>query len=304
MLLRQDVAEMPTINMAIDCSKRPYDVRPFVRNIMKAQNWILKRLPENVPLVIVVGEVHNFPSHIAAQQMLLHSLQRQQRKLHERTFIFGWEHPHNYRAQTNERFNLNLPRDHIEADDPDGKLTLETFIDAPDHILSPFSKKTLARFCLKNKISCSFNDLAQLQKGSEILIDQNDPPSHEIVKKYAPDHLGINVFRTSNLNDDALGIHLSNHAIVDNARAHQKRSQSRIIVQQCGIYHLEELSDLFREAGYTVLSVACCSEDLDSKKGHQIMAHGLNEHDFRDFSEKALLRRLNRNSGRIVGYNF
>lgn len=257
---------------------------------MNLKNWILDRLPPNILLIVIVGEAHNLPSHNAFLQALLTSCIAQQNQDPSKSFALGHEKQCNFREWAHQEFKLGLSEQTLTAPDLDGRIALETFLNAPDHSYSPLSKKALAKLCLEHHISTSFNDLANVSKRHEnglayAIIDQSDEATQAIVKKYAPEHPAekeITRYSQDEMDDLSLGITLSNRSMVENALAHINRTKSRFYLQSCGLKHQDELSHFFQEAGCAVLNVACNDntivlEDVTNRPGWSIEIQNMND---------------------------
>ncbi len=232
----------------VDCQDNPFDLSPAVNAIMKAENWLLERMPDDQPLVIIMGEIHEMASHVALQQAVLKAHLEQLQDKPQRTFSFGAESP---KTENNDdfvsEFDMSCRKNNEDAN---------------------LANIHLYNFLSRHKISFSNNDIPYFWTERGLVIDTDESEfAQYIVKKYAPAEMQDRaIYRQSDYRDSSLGIALSNRAIVENALVHLERSQSKIYIQKTGLSHVfgegccchkfeDSLVNRFEEAGCTVLPV-------------------------------------------------
>jgi hypothetical protein len=292
-----------------DCSANPFDVRPFVQTIMNSANFILERLPPDIPLVIVMGEHHDRPSHIYSRMALLQQLKVQRNRNPDIRFAYGIED------------NLAKYSKLIGKKIVDKKVAM--MVQDQGFLLSaetPVSNQAKANFLLRNGINFSFNDIAstQSENSRNSIIDQSDPITRELIAKHAPHQLGKTIYRSGTVRkDNSLGLALSNRMIVQKATQHIKDTSAIIYVQHCGLGHAlghrnvenifksdnaydTSLTALFTDAGFAVLTV--CPDHINSPEESvvampsTILAQGLDQTNTKDADEVEILSELQRNS--------
>ena len=234
----------------LDCQENPYDLRPMVRQIMEAENWLLDRLPPDRPLVIIMGEHHDSQGHKLLQKAVLMAHEEMSGQSKAGKFAFGYENYHDYVHRfTGKRI-----------DDPNGceaVKTHRTYFMGDIHK----AKQDLLDYCVDKNISVGFNDVSCTGQK----IDYTDPFTREIVSKHYPELLKKTPpDRSSNRRGHAI----SNLCIVEKALEHMQRTQARVYIQQCGQAHVfgckelgypieESLSKRFKERGAEILPVIC-----------------------------------------------
>ncbi len=250
----------------VDYSASPsrYDLRPAVKAIMAAENWLLSRQPDQ-KLVIIIGESHGhiIPSFL---QMAVLKAHLEQRAAHP--FAYGCE-------QVHEMVTHYIPSLSAE-DDPDGRLVMASYNSDTENSQSFWEHRALFGLCLSHHISVSFNDVSYFttfdaypNDDLRSIIDQADPLTRQLVVEQFPHLVGKEILRMHEKNGpDPEGMALSNAAIVKNAIEHIERTQSQIYIQQCGVSHVmgetrktrdfkyeDSLTALFFKQGFSVLPV-------------------------------------------------
>jgi len=237
----------------VDGSIEPYNLYPATDALMGAENWLLRNIPKNQKIVIILAEEHAITTDVALRQAVLSAHVKQFWHDPQLSFAFGYEQPHNIYAPD------------IMADNR--RLT-ETFVKMSGLGESKETNQQLFEFCLAHGIQIAFNDIADYQKqNGDHVVDQNDEFTRGIIAEHAPHLLDgpeeiVRESAQSNMTD---GLILSNLAIVKNAIRHMEKTQSRIYIQDCGVthalgdkYHLnysDSLAQLFRDAGYAVITL-------------------------------------------------
>lgn len=206
----------------IDCEIEPYNIYPIVESLMSAENWLLKNIPSNQKIVLILAEKHDATIDIAIHQAILGAHTAQFHHNAALNFAFGTEQPH----------NLYAP--HITQN---SKKLIQEFVKDPPVDCLPVPNKRLMQFCLDHNISTRFNDIADYSNGNDdYIIDQSDQFSRDIIQNYNPSLLdNDDIIRTSEYKSDALGLTLSNLAIVQKAKQHIKEKNvefiSKIVVR-------------------------------------------------------------------------
>lgn len=251
--------------LAIDCRSND-DIRVPVKALMKAENWLLERMPEGQKLIILIAEQHDLQSHVLFEHAVLQEHLKQFRANPKRSIAFGAEVEHNY---LRKHTRVDIP-------DPDGRQGMALFNKSRQGWRSLEARQAVFDLCLRENISVGFNDMADVQLGNALYIDQSDPSTRSIVERHRPDLTGKNVRRSepSSTSIGASGFDLSNIAIAENAMAHMERSGSSIYIQACGTSHVMgfttrrysyegSLSALFRKHGHEVLCVSLSHETVE-----------------------------------------
>ena len=225
--------------VTIDVEDNRLDLRPIVQAIMAAENWILDRIPEDQKLVVILGEDHSLMWHTALQQAVIsaHLAAAERRK--GRNFAFGYELPHNNAVSA------------ASDDNPDW---------------ADEGNKNLFRFCLEQGVNLQFNDVSHYQDGYDLVFDQQDAFTRDIIAKHAPESLDQKLYRLTANHNYSAGLKLSNIAMVAKAGEHMQRTDARIYLQDCGYSHAlgdydfkhsydDSLAAFFKRAGFAVLTV-------------------------------------------------
>lgn len=295
-----------------DCSSDPFDVRPLTTAIMESANFILERLPADVPLVIIMGEAHNIPSHSIARAHLLKTLKSQFETNTNLRFAYGIE---DHLSRIDREFFAKSPLS-------EAKIRISGNINGFGLALAaPLTSQAMAKFLYEEAIETQLNDI-RAERNPDIfgtVIDQKDPETKNFVVKHAPEFVDKRIIRSSDFGyDNRLGLMLSNRMMVKKVTQHIKNTQSKIYVQHCGLTHTfgdrqlanllgsaipynESLTYYFREAGYGVLTVMpdfthipyASIETMDNT----VLAEGLDQTKVNNTNEAVLLERLQRISG-------
>lgn len=237
----------------------PFDLRPQVRQMTDAIDH-QARLRADQPLVVLIGEYHDMPSHKITQLMLLKSLLS---SAGPSALAVGLEHSHNFlEFMMRHRMNINLPpvlRGKVSTADQTGQRTLKSALAYADPVMAPVATHTFLDFCLSQNIRTRFHDAAMSEamdyldvtdRATEILIQKNT--SGPFPRKIDP--------------LQAEGIRLRNIMIADRATAHIRETRVPLYVQVCGMLHLlgdrqwgmehhDSLTARFEAAGMNVMPV-------------------------------------------------
>lgn len=255
-----------------------YDLRPAVRAIMGAENWILKRLPAHQKLVVILGEFHENYMHALLQKAVLEAHDKQARHYASRQFAFGIEMRHNY---------PELIREHMGLDrDPTMAETLSAIIRRNIENNTRWEMSSLLRTCLNLNLSVGFNDVAHYGpvesagKPRWAEINQEEPFTRDLILRHAPGKLNIPAFRYVDENyrgSDRSGLALSNICMAERSIAHMEETGARIYVHVAGMAHAlgntkggfhpyeESLSAQFLKRGCAVLPVL---PNIEKWEGH------------------------------------
>lgn len=221
----------------------PFNLRPIVAAVMDMENWLLDRLPPGQKLVILYGEHHNQMRHSFLQHALYAAHIEQAQKNPQRSFGIGFEINHKF-ANT--------------AKDPDGQITLKEyqaeqllqFNNAKTH-KTPMQQKILGytqgqissfQMLSSNRVSLNYNDIAAKYDKDGYVIDQEDLPTYNLIKKVRPHLLNQEIARaglpkSQRFTEFQDGIALSNYFMVDRSIEHMERAQKQIYMLVCGMTH-------------------------------------------------------------------
>lgn len=240
----------------------PFDLRPQVRQITDAIHQTHRQTQSSAdkPLVVLVGEYHDMPSHKIVQLMLLKSLLS---SAGPSALAVGLEHSHNFlEFMMRHRMNIDVPpvvHGKVSAADRTGQRTLESALAYADPVMAPVSTHTFFDFCLSQNIRTRFHDAAM----SEALdyLDVTDRATESLVQKNSsgPFPRKIDPLQVE-------GVKLRNIMIADRAVAHIRETRAPIYVQICGMLHLlgdsrwgmdyrDSLTARFEAAGMHVMPV-------------------------------------------------
>lgn len=224
----------------INCSANPYDLRPATDLIVDTIHERLTEMPEDKPLVVLMGEEHNTPTHHALQKMVISRLFSG--KQH---FTFASEHPHNFSASRLTIGNIktsDFPTDILNQWnllDNEGQDNLCTYL-ANSYIglYSPVSCKNLYAFCYHNKITSVFNDAAYYKdkkdpknRKNNLYLDLNNPMTMIAKKVYGTKKQKINVTSRE-------GMAIRNIAMAFMALSHAEANHSPLVIQKTGLAHV------------------------------------------------------------------
>lgn len=234
------------------------------RYILEKANDCLLQKP-GTPLIIVFGENHGSPNHHSLQKDLLKGLLTTGVR-----FAFGYEYPHTFTEKLFKRTVLGKLSPFLPDREKLARQALKKHVSDltwRNPFLPPESLIELFKFCLKHRISTSFNDIADNGEADDCVIDQTDTLTANLIKRYYPDQIGSKILRETNPHDSAV-MALSNISMAENAICHLKRTQAYIYVQHCGLNHLigsvcdrginpfnKSLSAQFNERGFNVLAI-------------------------------------------------
>lgn len=246
----------------IFCTRNPFDLRPAVDGILAAIER-RRQTTDGKPLVVLMGENHNLPSHHMLQLMVIKKLCQDDQSL-----AYGIELPHNWlgtmlAAKTARKISRDVITN-LEKMDSNGRRILTMVLAFTRGINSPVSHFTSQNFIRQKGLSVCFNDAAETgYKNFEPLppgLDPEDPHLRNILERYSWENIGQNVDpRTPE------GVSLRNIVLMENICTHAKNAKAKVYIQQCGMNHLfgrlgasnyeDSLGAKFMKAGIPFLSV-------------------------------------------------
>lgn len=302
----------------------PYDLRPALDAV---QAEIERRTQGGRKLVVLMGERHDAPAHVALRQSVIERLLTSSSPI-----ACGLEREHDLLAVIIEgAFQHPLAeglRDALCALDRDGQNLLKAYKVAMRAVESPVTDKNFMNFCLAEEVSMRVNDVAMsraLAPGGERrrCLDTTAPAMQDIIRSHAPALQGQDVTFVS-----AEGVHLRNRLIVERVLEHMNDSGAQVYVQSCGNSHIygdrfghkpfaQSLSALFNQAGMDVLPVFVSSkvydegmipEGAEAMRQQGVMVSGLSErlfeyrqgYEFSDeYDESLLMEAISKASGGV-----
>lgn len=273
-----------------------FDVRPYVQEIMERINWLEERLPEDVPIVILIGENHSVSSHKVVYQAIL-------QQLRGRNYSHGYE-----LSRSSHQYGAIEQRWTDYAD----------LLNFTGH--AQLALTSVYRECLNQENFGHPNDISIYPDpifSDQAFIDENDIQSLLLIMRYFPNSERP-ILRGSSTAPCADGVALSNYAIVENALAHLRSTQARLYVQNVGSAHTVEtthtvldqdgnliksethkmdtsLSKLFSKKGCVTVTIIPYTNDENTQVKHNltdaqnvIIARGLDQQVLRpDFAAEA-----------------
>jgi hypothetical protein len=238
----------------ISCANDPYNISPPVKAALEEIARVRRSIPKDRPVVVVIGEIHETPTHDMFQLGLLHgagALSGPNGAAY--TVAGGFEQPKDLFGSIVNMLTKRKPvgppfgwivnkiikprgdlsreiKDYMTAADHDGKRSLMAVLAA-----APWrpEQASLMYYCLKSPMSFRFNDVAQIVKGKITEIDKDDPAMKDMLTLRAPDLLTQNFAI-----DSETGLMVRNMMMAENAMRHIKDTGADIYIQQCGGMHV------------------------------------------------------------------
>ncbi|MCI5059743.1 MAG: hypothetical protein MRY79_01585 [Alphaproteobacteria bacterium] len=245
----------------MDCSDNPYDLRPAVNLILDAANKLHMTLPEDQPLVVLIGKFHSISAHVELSHLVSSRLLE-----NEESFMVSCEFPHNHWGMVAKTaICSDIPSDlYYNPSDYDevGQAFLTGYLGFDSVEVSPVAKSNLMAFWQKNVIPAFPSDAARKQG----VFDLGDQFTAAAVAKYdAP--------LTSEAITQAPGVAARNFAMASLGVRRAKKQGKKIILQPTGLAHLlgwepegcehlESLCQAYKKAGAAVLPVFLVSSDI------------------------------------------
>lgn len=307
-----------------DCSADPLDLRPAADVIVCAAREALSKTEDDAPLVIIMGETHDIPTHIELEHLVASRLSEES---FGRSMTVNLEHSHNILASIMKQdLGISVPSGltyRIGEGDPDGSAVLTGYIAYRRASYAPEALHDLMDFCYHSGLATQFNDVAK--DGN--FLDRRDP----LIKGFAAYRgLNINTMDISGSTPDAMAVR--NRAMVSRALSHARQEEARIILQFTGLAHVfgryfkqekygDSLCAAFHAAGAHVLPVFITTRAdnsgvnilpyaAQSQLPHSVIVDGLAEemfyaqwyagwkgHPFTPGAEADFIRRVHEKSG-------
>lgn len=205
------------------------NVEVAANDIIQAIELKLENLAPDKTLFVPVGENHTMPSHRLTIQALLQGL-----KNRGHAIAFGFEADYDFLAESKIPFASEGIKARLLEKDPDGEHVLRMLSSSDGAFLNAnASLQNLFCFCLDQKISTSFNDLAKIYG-----IWQSVP-----IDPYDLDTLFFKMLTQQDLHAvwdaaEPMGMRLRNFAMTFNGRAHAREEGAQIYIQHCGGAHV------------------------------------------------------------------
>lgn len=271
----------------INCSANPYDLRPVANIIVGAAAQMRAALPDDVPLVILIGETHNMSAHLELQHLVAATL-------HDRGTVFAqaMERPSNALAHMmTEAMGLDVSHgdgyyDTLIPFDPRGTASLAASIVCMRPEWAPVAEKNFNAFLYRNDIPTIFNDAARDFSLNETMLDITDQLVQAGALIYARDDEYVSDAVSTS------GMAVRNWVMAKRGLAFMEDHRINVMVQNIGAHHLfgcrndgygytESLSALYKKNGAAVLPVFLASNDpaggigIIPDAGRADLAHGV-----------------------------
>lgn len=255
----------------IDCSDDPYDVTPVTAAILDRVALARSRQADSKkPVVVLMGEVHDQPSHRLLMQGFLEAARSGGLRP-----AFHMEHEHQLLSRI-ARIDAGVDLKGWQAEalskaDTDGRVLLQAVMAYRPLGYSPLTGQNLMAYCLENAIPVAFTDAAKSgrSQGADRTLDVSDRQTAAQIASYhspqfnqaaAPQDL------PTLLVEEPDGIAVRNRMMRDLSAARLESAGSDLLVHHCGREHLlgdtrsgfaykDSLAVQFAAQGYTVISV-------------------------------------------------
>ena len=261
----------------VDCSNDPYDVTAVTKAILDRVRHVQGEAADaSKPVVVLMGEVHDQPSHRLLMQGFLAAAKADgfEPSLH-------LEHEHQLLGRI-ARIDAGIELKSWQADalslaERDGKILLQATMAYRPLSYSPIIGHNLMAYCLENAVPVAFTDAAKSGRASdsERILDQSDrETARQIAAYYSArfNHAASSVPETPVSVEAPDGIAIRNRMMVDLSGRHLGLSRSTLLVHHCGREHLlgdtrsgfdyrDSLAAQFAAQGYQVVSVFPESSD-------------------------------------------
>ncbi len=220
----------------IDAIDNPYDLRPVINAIMNTQNVLMDTIPDDQPIVIIMGERHDHPINSLLQEGVLKALLKQREQNDKIKFSFGLEWASNETVFLSTRDNYFFP-----------------------------ASAALFAFCDAHDIPLAFSDAVRAYKKAsgdntfeiDEVLKKDDPLNAKLIHDNFPAWEGDSLISRE-------GMAIRNMAMVENATRLIRETKSKIYVQHCGQNHAigsiknpykESLRNLFEKQGCATITV-------------------------------------------------
>ncbi|QQG37194.1 MAG: hypothetical protein HYS17_05380 [Micavibrio aeruginosavorus] len=252
----------------ISCTSQPMNLRPAVAAIVERIEKVSASLNER-PLVVLVGENHELPSHKILQTLLLQKLNTRR----PRGLAYGMEIAGTTPARVIETIETGArltPEEkyRLNTDDPSGQTALITYLAYINPASAPVARHTQLDFCRRAEIPTRFTDAAET--ASEDL-DAKDPITGQIMKDNPP---GWRDSTQGQEGTSAYDFKIRNLVMTHEAQKHLQQTGAQLYIQQAGVAHIlgskphksgcqDSLHARFKDAGFDTLSVIMTSKPFD-----------------------------------------
>ena len=239
-------------------------VQTAADDVITAIEGRLKTLPEDKTLFVPMGENHATPSHRLVMQGVMQGL-----KERGHSIAFGFEGDYDLLAEAKIPFSEQEEKAKILSQDPDGENVLRMVSSMDALYQDAFaSLQNLARFCLEENISTSFNDLSKIS--GLWLGNPLDPTDPETI--FFTLFFGQEPF-TPIQATEPLGMGMRNASMMLKSIKHAAAENARVYIQHCGGIHVFgealfespfglSLTNAYTMANEAVLPVVLCRKGL------------------------------------------
>lgn len=253
----------------VSCAPNPMDLQPALTAIMQRIKDVSASL-NGRPLVVLVGENHEMPSHKILQTLLLKKL----RESHPDNMACGVEVPGNKLGEIVSSVggdNLTAAeKRQLNTEDPSGQKAIGAYLAYINPLSAPVARHTQLDFCRSAHIPTRFTDAAETAAQD---LDASDPLTGKIMKAHPP---GWRDNATGSEGTGAYDLKIRNLVMTAEAQEHLKQVGAGLYVQQAGVAHIlgskihksgysDSLQARFRQAGFDTLSILITSKEFDLK---------------------------------------
>lgn len=243
----------------ISCDQTPHDLRFVARRVVDGA--LAVRDPSKRP-ILVMGELHDYPSHRLLMQAVLKDCSERGLKT-----ALHFEYDHNFLTRIAQT-RVGLPF-HDEGAfalaklDPQGDLLVKAALCYNPFRYSSRTAQNLLAFCHDKKISAVFTDAAKtkfIEAGRSRFLDPKDPETKVLIGRFSgSEDSQIDI-------ESSQGIELRNMMMVQKTYEALERHKADIVVHHCGREHVfgdvrygfsyaSSLSAQFKDRGFHVTSV-------------------------------------------------
>jgi hypothetical protein len=216
------MADVPILSCAAD----PMDLRPALDGL----EAMIRERARRGPVVVLLGEDHRMPTHVALPQALMTRLMGGASPL---SLACGMEYPHNFLENILEQgYGHAIPpalRGQIAAADGDGQKLARAFRAKVTPDFAPVTYRNLVKFCRVSGISLRFNDAA-LNNG---YLDHRDEVTRAMLPTQAQKNGDDKIE-----NAKSLGVAIRNRIIAAHIITHLRDTGAEVYIQSCGADHL------------------------------------------------------------------
>lgn len=310
----------------ISCRNDLDDLRPAADIIIRTAYNLRKRLPENQPLVILMGEEHDISAHNILEQLVL---QRALKIWGRDNFTFATEQVRNmWGILAKDLTSMDIPGEiyyNSNDYDIDGRASLSSFLGCMESEYSPVANDCLKNFCYQKGIKTIFNDASRRKScrnaepqahdslfEQESYLDLDDPLNKKVLEEYRKIRAkNGNIFSEISISSTSReGIAVRNMVMAQTALNHARIHEAPVIIQQVGREHLygndkenvpfeESLYHIFNRSGAAVLPVFIITKPessffrmpgraLSEAMQHSIVIEGMNQERYYSRSEAEL----------------